>query len=264
MQVLALSIIFMAVSVIIQIGLPVFLFIYFYKKFNAKFLPMILGALGFIIFALVLESLIHRLVFNNFAIREKPAIYIIYGVLMAGIFEESARFIIFNVLKKKYDGIGTALSYGVGHGGIESALLGGVSMISAIVVSFVINSGNIETLTGKLEGDAFVAMLTQMGALITSPSYMFLISGFERLFAVFIQISLSVIVFYSVYNKKLQLFFFAILLHAIIDIPAAAFQVGLIKNIYVVEGIVLLSAAGVTILAWLIHKKEKPAEIKSE
>jgi uncharacterized membrane protein YhfC len=260
MHVSILSIIFMAVSAIVQIGAPICLFFYFRKKFDAKVLPMVFGILGFVIFALVLEGSTHSIILSSFSIREKPAVYIVYGVLMAGIFEETARFIAFNVLKKKYSGIGTGLAYGIGHGGIESILIAGISMINAVVVSIIINMGNIETIAGKLQGDQLTAMISQVGTLIASAPYMFLISGFERLMAISIQLSLSVIVFYSVYNKKFYLFPLAILIHAIIDIPAAAFQVGVLKSIFIVEALVLAAAIAAAFLTKYIHDKEKQAE----
>jgi uncharacterized membrane protein YhfC len=46
----------------------------------------------------------------RFALREKPLVFMLYGGLMAGIFEESGRFIAFTVFKKKYSGIGAGLS----------------------------------------------------------------------------------------------------------------------------------------------------------
>jgi uncharacterized membrane protein YhfC len=220
---------------------------------------MIYGAAAFIIFALVLEQLIHLIVFKTFPLKEKPLIYILYGIFMAGIFEETARFISFKILKKKYAGIETGLSYGIGHGGIEAVLLAGVPMITAVVFSILINTGNAETITGKLQGEALTQMETQITAgIITTAPYMFLISGVERVFAITIQISLSVLVFYSVYSKgKIWLFPLAILLHAIIDIPAAAMQVNVLKNVLLVECIVGLCAILITIFALLVHIKLK-------
>jgi uncharacterized membrane protein YhfC len=123
MQVSIFSMVFMAISAVVSIGLPIGLFIIFYKKFNAKFLPLILGIFGFIIFTLIFERSIHLIVLNKFSLKEKPFLYLLYGVFMAGIFEETARFVSFNILKKKYTGIGTGLSYGIGHGGIEAILI---------------------------------------------------------------------------------------------------------------------------------------------
>ena len=100
MSVPVLSIVFMAVSAILAIGVPVCLFIAARKKFNAKVIPMLFGIAGFVIFALVLEALVHRIVIGRFIQTSNKVLYIIYGALMAGLFEESARFIAFNILKK--------------------------------------------------------------------------------------------------------------------------------------------------------------------
>jgi len=259
MQVSILSMIFMAISAILSIGFPVFLFIVFYKKYNAKFIPMVMGIAGFIVFALILERSIHLIVLGKFALKEKPLVYIIYGILMAGIFEETARFISFKILKRKHNGIGTGLAYGVGHGGIEAVIIVGLAMTNNIIFSIIINSGNLETITGALQGEVLEQVNTQITALQTTSPHLFLLGGIERIFAICIQISLSIIVFYSVYgNNKLWLYPFSILLHAIIDIPASAMQVGLIKNIYLVELLVLISAIILLVIAKYTHEKLKP------
>jgi len=259
MQVSVFSIVFMAISAIISIGLPIALFIYIRKKHNAKYLPLIFGALAFIIFVLVLESLIHSLVFKAYPLKEHPLAYIIYGIFMAGVFEETARFISFKILlRKKYSGVSTGLSYGIGHGGIESALLAGVSMIVAIVFCILINTGNIDVIIGKMQGKALDVINSQINTLTITAPYMFLVSGLERVFAIVIQISLSMIVFYSVYSKdKIWLFPLAILIHAITDIPAAAMQVGVIKSIVLVEGLAGLSAVIVAVIAVNLHRNLK-------
>jgi uncharacterized membrane protein YhfC len=70
MQVSIFSIIFLGISAIVSIGLPIVLFIVFYKKYNAKIVPMIIGIAGFVLFALILERSIHLIVFGKFALRE--------------------------------------------------------------------------------------------------------------------------------------------------------------------------------------------------
>lgn len=258
MQVSVFSIVCMAISAIISIGLPIVLFIIFYKKYSAKIIPMIIGIAGFILFALVLERSIHSIVLEKFALRGKPLIYIIYGIFMAGVFEETARFISFKILKKKYNGVGTGLAYGIGHGGIEAILFVGLSMINTIIFAIILNSGNIETITYKLQGEALEQINTQITTILTTSPYLFLVSGIERVFAICIQLSLSIIVFYSVYGKnKLWLYPFSIILHAIIDIPAAAMQVSVIKNIFLVELLVFIGAIISIIIAKFIHKKLK-------
>jgi uncharacterized membrane protein YhfC len=255
MRVSVLSLVFIAVSAVVSTGLPVFLFIWFHKKYNAKFIPMIVGAASFIIFALVLESLMHSIVLGTFKLQNMPAIYIIYGALMAGIFEESARFISCQFLKKKYNGIATGLSCGIGHGGIESIVLAGITMISNLVFCIIINTGNVEILTKNAEGAALVRLNAQIGALVTAKPYIFLIGGMERIFSIGIQISLAVIVYYAVFCKnKLYLYPLAVIIHAVIDIPAMLMQTGIIKQIAVVEILAGISAVILIILAKKIHE----------
>ena len=271
MHVSYLSIFFMFVSVVLSIGAPLFFFLFLRKRYDAM-LPMLLGVAGFVVFALVLESSIHRIVFSKFALMETPALYIVYGIFMAGIFEETARFIAFKILKRKYskqrtedskhlpmlayDGVVTGLSYGIGHGGIESILLAGVPMIFAIIASAIINTINIDFITGKLHGEMLTIISGQLNALSTTAPHMFLVSGIERLMAISIQLSLSVIVFYSVFvTNQAWLFPLAIVLHAIVDIPAAAFQAGVLKSVALVEGITFLLAIALVIFVKFLHKK---------
>jgi uncharacterized membrane protein YhfC len=257
MHVSVFSIIFMAVSAVISIGLPVALFIFIYKKYRAKFMPMIIGAAAFVIFALVLEQSVHLAVLGKTAIMQNIPLYILYGVFMAGIFEETARFISFKFLKKNYRGIETGLSYGVGHGGIEAILLAGTAMISNIIFSVIINSGNVEMLTSKLEGDALVNMSYAINALVTTTPYVFVFSGIERMMSITVHIALSIVVFYSVYKEKIWLFPLAIVLHAIVDLPSMLFQTGIIKSILLVEGIVLVCSVLLAIFALYLHKRFK-------
>jgi len=255
MSVPVLSIVFMAVSAILAIGVPVYLLILFRKKYNAKVIPMLIGVAGFVVFALVLEASIHRIVIGRFISASNKVLYVLYGAFMAGIFEESARFIAFKILKRKYGGIGTALSYGIGHGGIESILLAGMSMINSIVSSIIINTGNIEMIRGNYQGETLATVNDHMAALVAAAPYMFLVSGIERLMAIAIQLSLSVIVFYAVFGKnKLWLYPLAIIFHAIVGIPAMVFQMwGL--NLFLTEGIVCLLAVCVVLFAKYLHGK---------
>lgn len=260
------SIVFMIVSAIISIGTPIVMFIYFRKRYHAKVIPMIVGAAAFILFALVLESAVHRFVLNpdasgNIALKSTPFLFTLYACLMAGIFEETARFISFHLLKKKYCDFSTGLAYGTGHGGIEAILLAGVAMISSIVFSVMINSGMADAITAPLSETALTRVNAQIAALCTAESYMFLVSGFERLFAIALQLSLSVIVYYSVTSKgKWWLFPTAIALHALADVPAALMQAGILKNIWFVEGIIMISAVVLSMLAVFTHKRLKTVQ----
>ncbi|MDR2446680.1 MAG: YhfC family intramembrane metalloprotease [Treponema sp.] len=264
MQVSAASLIFMNVSALASIGTPIALFVVFYRKYKLPALPLLAGSLAFVLFALILERSAHGLMLGAFNLKERPFIYMVYGALMAGVFEETARFISFNALKKKYNSIGTALSYGIGYGGVEAILLAGAAMINNIVLSVMINSGSVEALTAGLTGDAPLQVNAQITALATAEPYLFLVGGIERIFAIGIHMALSILLFYAVSCKsKSWLYPLAILLHAIVDAPAVLMQTGVIKNIFLVEGFVGVSAVSLLLFAVYIHKNAMLTTVKA-
>ena len=85
----------------------------------------LVGAGCFIGYALVLEQLLHAAVFSLFpAITLYPAAYTAYGCLAAGLFEETGRLMGLSLLCKKDRDLALGVGYGIGHGGVEAALLG--------------------------------------------------------------------------------------------------------------------------------------------
>ncbi|MDR2687651.1 MAG: YhfC family intramembrane metalloprotease, partial [Oscillospiraceae bacterium] len=58
----AISFVCMAVSVALSVGAPVALFFVVRKKYGKGFLPVLVGGAGFILFATVLEQVLHAAV----------------------------------------------------------------------------------------------------------------------------------------------------------------------------------------------------------
>lgn len=246
-----LSIVFMGISLIISLGVPIGGIIYLKKKYKASLKPFFIGMLVFFIAVQVLEAPIHNYILKiNKGTSEfllgNPIFYMLYGGLMAGIFEETARFISFKFILKDRSDI-TPISYGIGHGGIEAILIGGLSAINTISYSVIINSGKFQSLMESAGVSSEIINQT-FNQLTNTSSITWLMPGIERIMAMAIQISLSVLVFYAVKERKYIFFFLAIIFHAVIDFPAALYQAGVLTNIYIVEGITLLLSIGLIIL----------------
>ena len=248
-----LSVVFMVISFILCLVISFGLFIVLRKRLALKLLPAFTGAAAFVVFALILEQLLHSIVLQrspdgSVELMNNPALYTLYGIFAAGIFEETARFISFNVLKRKFTAFSTAISYGIGHGGIEALILTALTMAGGIVISIMQYAG-MANISG--ESSAITASVEQLR---DTASWMFLISGVERISAVAIQISLSAIVWHSV-NTKGKLWFYplAICLHAAVDIVPVMYQLGRITNIFIVEILVGIFAAVIVALAVKLH-----------
>lgn len=135
---------------------------------------------------------------------------------MAGLFEETGRFAAFQLLRRSGKG-GTpqdALIYGAGHGGMEAVLLVGLTNVSNLLLSFWLNTGTLEQHMGQLDDAAAQAL----AAAVAAPPHTYLWGGLERIVAVAIHISLSVLVWRAVERRaSLWLFPAAIALHAGVD-----------------------------------------------
>ena len=249
------SIIFMAVSLLVCLMLTFGLFFILRKRLGLKAVPMLVGAAGFVVFALVLEQILHVIVLKpapdgSIELRNNPLLYVLYGTMAAGVFEETARFLGFKLLKKKYPGVSTGLSHGIGHGGIEVLLLAGLSMVSSIVMSVMINAGMSDVLSGVPQMAPVIEQLTG-----TAP-WMFAMSGVERIIAMAVQVSLSVVVWHSVNTKgKVWLYPLAIILHALVDVAPAMYQCGVINSILLVEAVTAVAAAALVAGTVRMHRR---------
>jgi len=238
----------MAISAVIGFGLPIGLFLGFRRRLGFKVVPMLVGAAVFIVFAEILEQALHLVVLHpqadgTIALRaDNPALYVVYGIFAAGIFEETGRFVGFTLLKRRYHGVRTAVSYGIGHGGIEAILLLGISMISDIALSVMLNANP----HGQLAAAMPSAVTTALTG--TAPA-MFLVGGGERILAIAIQLSLSMLVWVAVTHKgRWWLYPLAIVLHAVCDLPAAIAQTGHL-SVGWTKGLTAVAAVALTVFA---------------
>lgn len=219
-----LSIVGMIVSLIISIGMPVCLCIYGCKKWKAKLSSFFIGCGTFVLFALILEQILHGVVLTIWGtkITENLLLYGLYGGLAAALFEETGRFVAMKFFMKKQLDKKNAWMYGVGHGGIESILLIGISSISNIMNALMINSNQLGTILETLEQSQKEATIEALSALWTTPGYQFFLGGLERIFAIALQISLSILVYQAVRNGQKKFFVLAIFLHFLVDFLAVA------------------------------------------
>jgi len=214
--------IFMALAALFAFAIPVVLLIY-YKRKGADVLPFFVGCAVFVLFALILEALMHQLVLKVLPVGEKimgnTLLYALYGGLAAGVFEETGRFLAFKtVLKKRLGNDRNALMYGAGHGGVEAVLLLGFAYISNIVMSVLINAGQTDILTATATGETAEQLKAVLDSLVTTAPWTYLLGMVERAVAVTTHICLSVLVWFAVKKPgKGWLFPLAILLHAAFD-----------------------------------------------
>ncbi len=243
-----LKLILLIVAVIFAFGVPLFLFGWWKGRNRLTVWPFVVGAICFLFFALGLESLLHYFVLQrdhavSRAILGSPVLYVLYGALAAGIFEETARLFGFSVLLRKDRYRECSIAYGIGHGGIEAIVTLGVTYLTYLLLQLF--PANLDAATAEVLSGAYEQ--------ITVPVILF--AMLERLSAIMAHIGLSVLVFAAA-RKRGRFFLFpvAILLHAVLDVPAALYQQGLL-TILPLEIITFVLGALLLIIGIAVYRR---------
>ncbi|MGN0649551.1 MAG: YhfC family intramembrane metalloprotease [Oscillospiraceae bacterium] len=229
------------------------------KNKEISLFPALIGAAMFFGFAMILEQLLHSVMLP---ILSGNAIgYTVYGALAAGVFEETGRFVGFKFLLKKHTDPRASIMYGIGHGGFEAVALIGVSMLSYAIIGILSNSMGFEAMVSMLSAgnnETAEVVRNQLAGIAGGEMSSYLFGSLERVSAMIIHISLSVIVFEGVRIKgRIWLYTAAIVLHAITDVPAALYQSGCITSIAWTEILIFAWSFCVAFIAWQSYKRLK-------
>ena len=253
------SLILMAVNAFLGFAVPVCLSVYLVRKHHARFSTILIGAGTFFVFALVLESIMHQLVLkgpHGASILDNALLYALYGGLAAGVFEETGRFLSMKFLMKKEPAKPLpGIAYGIGHGGAEMLIIFGMTMISNLVMSVLINSGQADALFAKAPEEAAGQLQTQLDQLQALGTGTLLIGLWERISALVLHLGLSMLVWVAVRKsgKWLWLFPAAIVLHALVDAGAVLLQKS--AGMVLLELIVSAEAVAVAAIGYMVAKK---------
>ena len=253
------TLIFMILDLILGFAIPVCLAWWMIRKYKVRLSTILIGAATFIVFALVLEALVHRIVLSGergALIQGKTLYYALYGGLMAGLFEETGRFLSMKFLMKKEPTTALpGLAYGAGHGGVEMLIVFGFSMISNLVMAVMINAGQLETIVAQTPTEAQEQVRTAAVKLAELRAGDLLLGLWERISALILHLSLSVLVWAAVRKggKWLWLFPAAILLHAGVDAQAVILSKS--ASMPALEAIIFAESIAIAGIAYMVGRR---------
>ena len=263
------SIISLIITVILMIAIPVIFFIYWRRKNKERtnISWLIAGALGFLVSARVLELGVHYfcIIADNPIsrfINGSTVAFVLYGIIMAGVFEECGRHIIMKTILKKNRTRENAVLYGIGHGGIEILAVILPSMIFTLIIAIVFSSGDTENAlrTLKITEETAEAALPSVQTAASFGYAMMAMNVIERLFAMCLHIGLTVIVYYGIVNGKKAFLPLAIVLHMIMDTFAALYQRG-VTPLWAVEVWIAIWSMVVVFIAVKLYRKMKATAV---
>lgn len=243
-----ITIVAMTVCGVLCTAVPIAAMIIFKKKNkNVRISSFFIGGGVFILFALVLEQVLHSVMLP--IVSENTVAFTLYAAFAAGIFEETGRFAAFKTIMRKQVDPKDSIMYGIGHGGTEAIIIAGISLLSAAVTAVMTNSMGIDAMAqlssgGNPETEQLVR--SQLESIASTGAGIYLLSFLERIIAMTFHTAMSVMVFESARVKgKGWLFPACIVFHAALDVPAALYQMSIIPLIAVYPIIAILTAAAV-------------------
>jgi len=263
----------LVVGTVLFIAVPLIIAILWTKKKKEKFSTILVGAVTFILFAILLEKPIQNiLVFPTLMglsehaaskfINARPILWALIVGLFPGVFEETGRLVAFKTVLRKRQNRETSISHGIGHGGIEVMLILGLTYVTYVSYAFMINSGTFGTMIEQMATQApdqvsqGYAIAEQLATFSVGD---LLVNIIERIFAFMYHTGASMLVFYACRDKKrFWLYPLAILLHTMIDGFAGLQLAGVISVSALVAEIVIAVSSSLTFFGayFLLYKKD--------
>lgn len=187
-------------------------------------------------------------------------IYSIFLGLSAGSFEGVARYLTFRFWARQARTWGSGLMLGAGHGGIEAILLGVLGLINFTIL-LGLREGHFQGILSTVPEDQLYLVDTQITALFGVPPALAILGAVERVFALLLHLSASLLVMQTVVRHQLRWLLAGVLWHAIIDgvLVYVVFSWGPVVAEVVLGG---LSVFSLGIIFWL--RQPEPVEPELE
>ena len=209
--------------------LPLGIALRWVRKKHEPFKTVLVGAVIFLLFVMILEKPIQALVITGghpvaAFLDANPVWWALVVGLFPGLFEETGRLFAFKAILKNRKNRETAVSCGIGHGGMEVILLLGVNAAAYLAYAAMINAGTfgavIEQAAAKApeQAETLRTLAEQLAGYTVAGVGLGLM---ERAFAFLFHLGASILVFYACRDRgRFWLYPLASVLHTALDFIA--------------------------------------------
>jgi uncharacterized membrane protein YhfC len=251
------SLVFHLLNGVLMVAIPLTLAIILSQRWKLGWRIILVGAATFILsqvghipFNALMTWLLGKTALVNLSVQGALFFNAIFLGLSAGFFEELSRYGMFRWWLKDAHTWRKGILAGIGHGGVEAIILGGLALFSMIQLL----AARTMDLSTVYSGEPLQIALEQVRTYWSATWYDSMLGSVERLFTIVVQISLAVIVVQSFIRKQNRWLWLAIGYHALID--AVAVYATSKLNPYWVEGIVGLFALISLGIIFILHSPE--------
>jgi len=239
-----MDIIVRVLNPVLMLVMPLVLGVYLARRLKGEWRVFGIGALTFIGSQVlhipfnmwVLSPFLEKMGWNGMQ-SGVPLVYlaVLLG-LSAGVFEETARYLIFRTWLKDRRDWCSALMFGAGHGGTE-AIIVGILALAALIQILTLRGADLATIVPAEQLDLAEAQIEAFWAL---PWYAVLLGALERASAIALHLGATVLVLQAFTRKHIGWLFAAIAWHASLD-AVAVFGIQT-WGMYITEALILLMA----------------------
>jgi uncharacterized membrane protein YhfC len=256
-----------ALNAILMILLPLLLGVYLVNNFKLSWGLFGIGALTFIgsqVLHIPFNSYLLEPFFKRLGLDPTPAttdliFYALFVGLSAGVFEETARYIVFRFWLKGRQTWKESLMFGAGHGGIEAIIFGALAFFSFIQL-FLLKDASPESIAALAGPDRVAEIQGILESYWNMEWYMSLLGAFERLSAICIHLGATILVLQAFRRRNILWYLLAVLYHTAVD-ALAVYGIttwGVLPTEAVVFG---LGALGIAIV-FIFREKDEPQIIE--
>lgn len=204
---------------LLMIAFAVGLGLYISRRWHTKWRLYLIGAVTFvgsqilhIPFNTLVQQQLDTLPTDTTVFANLIVVAIFLG-LSAGVFEEVARYLTYRFWARDARSWRKGMMIGAGHGGIEAILVALLGLVN-IILFIAIRDGAVDIAT-VVPPEQVELLQSQIDQTFGSPWYMTLLGAAERLFALTLHLSLSLMVLQSFLRNNRLWLLAAILWHAL-------------------------------------------------
>ena len=186
-----------------------------------------IGALTFIL-SQVLHIPFNTWVLNPFLARVFPQVdpgspdlvwWSLFLGLSAGVFEETARYLVLRFWRKDIRDWAKSLMFGAGHGGIEAIIIGVITFIAFFQLSYY-RQIDINTIADSLSSAQFENLQLTLESYWGNTWYEHLWGAVERFNVIPVHLAATMLVYKGVRDKKFSWYLAAVAWHTLVDAVA--------------------------------------------
>lgn len=228
-------------ALVVELGLPIVLAAALRRRLGASWRFFLYGAIVFTVFQLLTRIPAVTVLGNVVKPGEHGQVFawawIVALSLTAGLFEEVGRYVGYRWLFKPSERtVDNGLMYGVGHAGIESIALVGLSVLSTLLTVIALQRVDVAQLNLP------PAQADQLRQILAMSWWTPLLGAFERVGTLLVHVSLSLLVLRVFLTGRIVWLWLAIGYHALFDFVVAGFAVRYLGAVGA-EGVLAVFAA---------------------